>query len=205
MPDELTVNDFTDADEPLALFSEWLAGAEKSEPEDANAMALATTDAGGVPDVRMVLLKAFDANGFVFYSNSDSDKGRELAANMQAAAVFYWKSSHRQVRIRGPVERVSDAEADAYFATRPLQSRIGAWASQQSRPLESRLALEAAVTKYAAKFALSSVPRPPHWIGYRIRPLSIEFWSHGKFRLHDRIRFFRAAPQGGWDRQRLYP
>jgi pyridoxamine 5'-phosphate oxidase len=199
------VNDFTAADDPLALFSEWLAEAEKSEPNDANAMALATTDADGTPDVRMVLLKGFDANGFVFYSNSESDKGRELAANRNAAAVFYWKSLHRQVRIRGPVEHVSDTEADAYFATRALQSRIGAWASQQSRPLESRLALEAAVAKYAAKFALGGVPRPPYWIGYRIRLLSIEFWSHGVFRLHDRIQFSRPAPQGEWKKQRLYP
>jgi pyridoxamine 5'-phosphate oxidase len=199
------VNDFTAADDPLALFSEWLAEAEKSEPNDANAMALATTDADGTPDVRMVLLKGFDANGFVFYSNSESDKGRELAANRNAAAVFYWKSLHRQVRIRGPVEHVSDTEADAYFATRALQSRIGAWASQQSRPLESRLALEAAVAKYAAKFALGGVPRPPYWIGYRIRLLSIEFWSHRVFRLHDRIQFSRPAPQGEWKKQRLYP
>ncbi len=199
------MNDFTAADEPLALFSEWLAAAEKSEPDDANAMALATTDAAGMPNVRMVLLKGFDANGFVFYSNSESDKGRELAVNRNAAAVFYWKSLHRQVRIRGPVERVSDAEADAYFATRALQSRIGAWASQQSRPLESRLALETAVAEYAAKFALSGVPRPPYWTGYRVRPLSIEFWSHGIFRLHDRIQFSRAAPQGGWEKHRLYP
>jgi pyridoxamine 5'-phosphate oxidase len=199
------VNDFTDADEPLALFSEWLADAEKSEPDDPNAMALATTDAAGMPDVRMVLLKEFDAKGFVFYGNSDSDKGRELAANGKAAAVFYWKSLHRQVRVRGPVEEVGSAEADAYFATRPLQSRIGAWASQQSRPLESRLALEAAVAKYAAKFAVSGVPRPPNWIGYRLRPLSIEFWSRRTFRLHDRIRFSRAAPDGGWEKQRLYP
>ncbi len=199
------MNDFTAADEPLALFSEWLAAAEKSEPDDANAMALATTDAEGMPDVRMVLLKGFGAEGFVFYSNSESAKGRELAANGNAAAVFYWKSLHCQVRIRGPVERVGDAEADAYFATRPLQSRIGAWASQQSRPLESRLALEGAVAKYAAKFALGSVPRPPYWIGYRIRLLSIEFWSRGAFRLHDRIRFSRPAPQGEWKKQRLYP
>jgi pyridoxamine 5'-phosphate oxidase len=203
--DELTVRDFTDTDEPLALFSEWLAAAEKSEPDDANAMALATTDASGMPDVRMILLKAFDANGFVFYSNSESDKGRELAANMKAAAVFYWKSLHRQVRIRGPVERVGDAQADEYFASRPLQNRIGAWASQQSRPLESRLALEAAVAKYAAKFAVGRIPRPPYWIGYRIKPLAIEFWSHGTFRLHDRVRFSRAAPEGGWDKKRLYP
>jgi pyridoxamine 5'-phosphate oxidase len=199
------VHDFTDADEPLALFSDWLAAAEKAEPNDANAMALATTDGEGFPDVRMILLKAFDANGFVFYSNSESEKGRELAANMKAAAVFYWKSLGRQVRIRGPVERVSDAEADAYFRSRPLQARIGAWASQQSRPLESRLALETEVAKYAAKFALSGVPRPPYWIGYRIKALTIEFWSHGAFRLHDRIRFSRATPDGGWEKQRLYP
>jgi pyridoxamine 5'-phosphate oxidase len=199
------VHDFTDADEPLALFSDWLAAAEKAEPDDPNAMALATTDESGMPDARMVLLKAFDADGFVFYSNSESDKGRELAADMKAAAVFYWKSLRRQVRIRGPVEGVSDAEADAYFRTRPLQSRIGAWASQQSRPLESRLALEAAVAKYAAKFALGGVPRPPYWVGYRIRPLTIEFWSHGAFRLHHRIRFSRAEPVGGWEKQRLYP
>jgi pyridoxamine 5'-phosphate oxidase len=199
------VHDFTDADEPLGLFSDWLAAAEKAEPDDPNAMALATTDESGMPDVRMVLLKAFDAQGFVFYSNSESDKGRELAFAMKAAAVFYWKSLHRQVRIRGPVERVSDAEADAYFRTRPLQSRIGAWASRQSRPLESRLALETAVAKYAAKFALGGVPRPPYWIGYRIQPLAIEFWSHSAFRLHDRIRFSRAALGAGWEKQRLYP
>jgi pyridoxamine 5'-phosphate oxidase len=199
------VHDFTDADEPLALFSEWLGAAEKAEPSDFNAMALATTDTHGMPDVRMVLLKTFNSDGFVFYSNSESDKGRELAANMKAAAVFYWKALNRQVRIRGPVERVSDAEADAYFSSRPLQSRLGAWASQQSRPLESRLALETAVAKYAAKFALGGVPRPNYWIGYRIRPLSIEFWSHGAFRLHDRIRFSRAQPEGRWEKQRLYP
>jgi pyridoxamine 5'-phosphate oxidase len=199
------VRDFTDTDEPLALFSDWLAAAEKAEPSDPNAMALATTDADGLPDVRMVLLKAFNPHGFVFYSNSESDKGRELAANMKAAAVFYWKSLNRQVRIRGPVEVVSEAEADAYFSSRPLESRLGAWASQQSRPLENRLALEAAVAKYAAKFALGGVPRPPYWVGYRIRLLSIEFWSHGAFRLHDRIRFSRAQPDGGWEKQRLYP
>ncbi len=199
------MHDFTDADEPLALFSHWLAAAEKAEPDDPNAMALATTDESGMPDVRMVLLKAFDADGFVFYSNSESDKGRQLAANMRVAAVFYWKSLRRQVRLRGPVGRVSDAEADAYFRTRPLQSQLGAWASQQSRPLESRLALETAVAKCAAKFALGGVPRPPYWVGYRIRPLAIEFWSHGPFRLHDRIRFSRAEPEGGWEKQRLYP
>lgn len=199
------MHDFTDRDEPLALFSDWLAAAEKAEPNDANAMALATTDAQGLPDVRMVLLKAFDADGFVFYTNSESDKGRELAANMRAAAAFHWKSLRRQVRIRGPVERVSEAEADSYFRSRPLQSRIGAWASQQSRPLQNRLALETAVAKYAAKFGLGGVPRPPYWGGYRIRPVMIEFWSEGPFRLHDRIRFSRRAPQGRWEKQRLYP
>ncbi len=199
------MHDFTDADEPFALFADWLAAAEKAEPRDPNALALATTDPQGLPDARMVLLKGFDANGFVFYSNSGSAKGRQLAANMKAAGVFYWKSLNRQVRIRGPVEIVGDAVADAYFGTRDLQSRIGAWASQQSRPLQSRMALEAAVAKYAAKFALSGVPRPPHWIGYRIKPVEIEFWSQGAFRLHDRIRFFRPSPEGTWEKQRLYP
>jgi pyridoxamine 5'-phosphate oxidase len=202
---ELTVRDFTEVEEPFALFSDWLAAAEKAEPNDPNAMALATTDAEGLPDVRMVLLKAADANGFVFYTNSESAKGLELAGNMKAAAVFHWKSLRRQVRIRGRVEQVSAAEADAYFESRPLQHRIGAWASQQSRPLENRLALEAAVAKYAAKFAPGGVPRPPYWVGYRIRPTMIEFWSEGAFRLHDRIRFSRASPQGGWQKQRLYP
>jgi len=199
------VRDFTEAEDPFALFSTWLAEAEKTEPNDPNAMALATADADGLPDVRMVLLKGFDPAGFVFYSNSESAKGRELAANMQAAAVFHWKSLRRQVRLRGPVEKVSDSEADAYFSSRALQSRIGAWASRQSRPLESRFALETAAAKYAAKFALTSVPRPDYWIGYRIEPLSIEFWSDGAFRLHDRIAFTRAALTNGWQKQRLYP
>ena len=202
---ELTVRDFTEAEEPFALFADWLAAAEKAEPNDPNAMALATTDAENLPDVRMVLLKGVDANGFVFYSNSESAKGRELARNMKAAALFHWKSLRRQVRVRGLVEKVSDAEADAYFSSRPLQSRIGAWASQQSRPLESRFALEKAVAQYTAKFALAAVPRPSYWIGYRIRPTAIEFWSDGAFRLHDRIAFTRQTPEGGWQKQRLYP
>ncbi len=199
------MRDFTEAEDPFALFSTWLAEAEKTEPNDPNAMALATADADGLPDVRMVLLKGFDPGGFVFYSNSESAKGRELAANMKAAALFHWKSLRRQVRLRGPVERVSDSEADAYFSSRALQSRIGAWASRQSRPLESRFALETAVAKYAAKFALMSVPRPAYWIGYRIQPLAIEFWSDGAFRLHDRIAFTRATLTDGWQKQRLYP
>jgi pyridoxamine 5'-phosphate oxidase len=199
------VRDFTEADDPFVLFADWLASAEKAEPNDPNAMALATVDSENLPDVRMVLLKSVDSDGFVFYSNSESAKGRELAYDMKAAAVFHWKSLRRQVRLRGPVEKVSDAEADAYFSSRALQSRIGAWASQQSRPLESRFALETAAAKYAAKFALGRVPRPPYWIGYRIRPIAIEFWSDGAFRLHDRILFTRPAPQGGWQKQRLYP
>ncbi len=203
--DELTVRDFTEAEEPFALFSNWLAEAEKAEPDDPNAMALATTDAEGLPDVRMVLLKGADANGFVFYSNAESAKGLELAGNMKAAAVFYWKSLRRQVRIRGPVANVGEAEADAYFHSRPYQSRIGAWASQQSRPLENRFSLEAAVAKYAAKFAVGGVPRPPYWVGYRICPTTIEFWSDGAFRLHDRISFTRASLDSAWQKQRLYP
>ncbi len=182
-----------------------MAEAEKAEPNDPNAMALATTGADGLPDVRMVLLKSFDLNGFVFYSNSESAKGLELAQNMKAAVLFHWKSLRRQVRIRGLVEKASEAEADAYFASRALQSRIGAWASQQSRPLESRFALQKAAAQYAAKFALGTVPRPSYWIGYRIVPVAIEFWSDGAFRLHDRIVFTRATPQGGWHKQRLYP
>lgn len=202
---ELTVGDFTEADEPFALFTAWLTEAEKSEVNDPNGMALATAGADGLPNVRMVLLKGVDPTGFVFYSNRESDKGIELAANMQAAALFHWKSLRRQVRIRGPVEEVDPAAADAYFNSRPLQSRIGAWASQQSRPLESRFALETAVAKYAAKFALGEVPRPPYWIGYRIKPVAIEFWSDGLFRLHDRVRFRRETPDGGWQKERLYP
>lgn len=202
---ELTVRDFTEADEPFALFADWFAEAEKSEPNDADAMALATSDSAGMPNVRMVLLKEMDARGFVFYSNRESDKGTELAGNKQAAALFHWKSLRRQIRIRGLVEETEAEAADAYFRSRPLQSRIGAWASQQSRPLESRFALETAVVKYAAKFALSEVPRPPYWIGYRLQPLAIEFWSDGLFRLHDRIRFRRQTLDAPWQKERLYP
>jgi pyridoxamine 5'-phosphate oxidase len=203
--DKLTVCDFTEAEEPLELFADWMAAAEKAEPNDPNAMALATTGADSLPDVRMVLLKSFDSNGFVFYSNSESAKGLELAQNMKAALLFHWKSLRRQVRIRGLVEKASDAEADAYFTSRALQSRIGAWASQQSRPLESRFALEKAAAKYAAKFALGAVPRPSYWIGYRIVPVAIEFWSDGAFRLHDRIVFTRTTSEDGWQKRRLYP
>ena len=202
---ELTGRDFTEAAEPFDLFASWFAEAQKNEPNDPEAMALATADADGLPDVRMVLLKEASPAGFVFYSNAESAKGRELEANPKAAGVMHWKSLRRQVRFRGAVERVSDADADAYFASRALQSRLGAWASQQSRPLESRFALEKSVAKYAAKFALGTIPRPPYWGGYRIKPIYLEFWSDGAFRLHDRIVFRRETPDAPWRKERLYP
>ena len=199
----LTSGDFTQASEPWELFASWLDEASRSEPNDPTAMALATADAEGLPDVRMVLLKQADESGFVFYTNVESAKGQELAANPQAALVMHWKSLRRQVRARGTVTKVSDAEADAYFQSRARDSRIGAWASQQSRPLESRFALEKAVAFYAAKHAIGEVPRPPYWTGYRIAPISMEFWQDRPFRLHDRLVFTRAGE--GWSKTRLYP
>lgn len=203
--ERLTSGDFTEAQEPFALFRDWLDEAAKSEPNDPNGMALSTVDADGMPNSRMVLLKGYDAEGFVFYTNTQSQKGEELLAQPKAAALFHWKSLRRQVRIRGPVSLVGEAEADAYFQSRPRDSRIGAWASQQSRPLESRFALEKAVAFYAAKFGLSEIPRPPHWTGFRIAPVYIEFWKDGAFRLHDRIVFRRASPAEPWTKARLYP
>jgi pyridoxamine 5'-phosphate oxidase len=197
--------DFTESPDPIALFGEWLREATASEPNDPNAMALASVDETGLPDVRMVLLKGFDARGFVFYTNYESAKGREILSHPKAAAVFHWKSLRRQVRVRGPVSTVTAMEADAYYDSRPRGSRIGAWASQQSRPLESRFALEKAVAKYTAKFAIGEIPRPGYWSGFRIDPVQMEFWSDGAFRLHDRVRFTRADPVGPWSRQRLYP
>ena len=161
-------------------------------------------DADGMPNVRMVLLKGFDERGLVFYTNLDSAKGRELEANPKAALLFHWKSRTRQVRLRGPVEPVSDAEADAYFASRSKLSQIGAWASKQSAPLESRLAFEKAIALYTAKYAVGTVPRPPRWSGLRIRPVTIEFWEDRPFRLHDRVTFARQA-DGAWSKTRLYP
>jgi pyridoxamine 5'-phosphate oxidase len=204
-PGELISGDFTAAGEPFGLFATWFAEAVKSEPNDPNAMALATVDPDGLPDVRMVLLKGYDADGFVFYSHIDSAKGRELAATPKAALLFHWKSLRRQVRIRGPVSRVTDAEADAYFATRPKQAQIGAWASKQSQPLESRMAFEKAIALNAAKYAIGEVPRPPGWNGWRIAPQRFEFWHDRPFRLHDRIEFRRAAPDAAWAKTRLYP
>jgi pyridoxamine 5'-phosphate oxidase len=201
----LTKGDFTQADDPISLFAGWLKEAEKSELNDPTALSLATVDAAGMPDVRMVLLKDFDAEGFVFYTNFDSAKGQEILQSRKAAMGFHWKSLRRQVRIRGNVEIVSDAEADEYYASRARGSRIGAWASKQSRPLESRFALEKEVAKYAAKFGISKIPRPDHWSGFRIVPVSIEFWKDGAFRLHDRVVFSREADDKPWVTTRLYP
>ena len=202
--DELKSGDASLADNPFALFGAWLDEACLTEPNDPTAMALASVDPSGLPDVRMVLLKGWDSGGFVFYTNFQSAKGREILDSRKVAALFHWKSRRRQIRIRGPVELVSDAEADAYFDSRPRGSRIGAWASQQSRPLASRAVLEDAVADVEAAYP-ERVPRPPHWSGFRIMPLQIEFWSDGAFRLHDRILFTRDALEDGWTKSRLYP
>ena len=191
-----------DAD-PYVLFDTWFQEARQSEPNDPNAMALASADADGLPNVRMVLLKGHDRRGFVFYTNFESDKGREILGAGKAALLFHWKSLRRQVRVRGPVERVTEAEADAYFVSRPRDSRIGAWASQQSRPMAGRFDLEKAVAVTAAKYGVGTVPRPPHWSGLRVRPSSIELWQDMPFRLHDRVRF--VADGDGWRGTRLFP
>ena len=191
--------------EPYQLFQEWYGEAEAKEPNDPNAMALATVGADGQPSVRMVLLKDADPRGFVFYTNYESKKGRQLLETHKAALVLHWKSLGRQVRAEGTVESVSDAEADAYFASRHKSSQIGAWASQQSRPLESRFALEKAVASYTLKFGIGEIPRPPYWRGFRITPTYIEFWRDGAFRLHDRIIFRRDAPDTSWTKTRFYP
>jgi pyridoxamine 5'-phosphate oxidase len=204
-PSWLTSGDFTAADEPFRLFAAWLEQATASEPRDPTAMTLATVDADGMPNARMVLLKGADEKGFVFYTNLRSQKGQELDASPKAALVFHWKSLNKQVRVRGPVEPVTPEEADAYFATRPKQAQIGAWASKQSAPLESRLAFEKAIALAAAKYAIGEVPRPPYWSGFRVIPLEIEFWQDRPFRLHDRIVFKRDTVGTQWTKTRLYP
>jgi pyridoxamine 5'-phosphate oxidase len=201
---------FTSGDDPFALFECWLVDATASEINDPNGMALATVDDTGLPNVRMVLLKGLDeaehpARGFVFYTNLESAKGVELQASSRAALLFHWKSLRRQVRVRGMVSPVSPEEADVYFATRPRLSQIGAWASDQSRPVESRLAFEARIALYTAKYALGQVPRPPHWSGFRLTPVEIELWHDRPFRLHDRMVFRRANIAESWAKTRLYP
>jgi pyridoxamine 5'-phosphate oxidase len=191
--------------DPLELFAGWYAEAEKSEPNDPSAMSLATVGPDGTPSVRMVLLKGYDAAGFVFYSNYESRKGQHLLAHPKAALLFHWKSVRRQVRIEGPVSKTTPEEADAYFATRARGSQVGAWASDQSRPLESRFALEKSVAEFGAKHLIGTVPRPPHWSGFRLQPSLIEFWQDGAFRLHDRLEYSRASAGAPWSTRTLYP
>lgn len=199
------MTDEIDAAEPFRLFEAWLDEARAQELNDPNAMALATVAEDGLPDLRMVLMKDVSPDGFVFYTNLESAKGVELAAAPRAALLFHWKSLRRQVRARGGVEPVSAAEADAYFATRPRDSQIGAWASAQSRPMAGRFELEKRVAEYALKFGVKPVPRPPHWSGFRLRPVQMEFWRDGAFRLHDRLVYRRADPDKPWTTERLFP
>jgi pyridoxamine 5'-phosphate oxidase len=202
---ELISGDFVESAGPFELFNAWFAEAKAAEPNDPEATALATVDAAGLPDVRIVLLKAAGESGFVFYTNEESAKGGELLSNPKAALVLYWKSIRRQIRVRGAVERVTAAEADAYFASRSRPSQIGAWASDQSRPLDSRATFEARVAEVEKRFEGKSVTRPPHWSGFRIIPVQIEFWMDRPYRLHDRIRFTRDRAGGEWQKTRLYP
>ncbi len=204
-PAEAVDEGLFEGDDPLGLFDRWLAAAEVSEPNDPNGMAVATADADGLPDVRMVLLKGHDARGFVFYTNTESDKGRQLEVDPKAALLFHWKSLRRQIRIRGPVEPVTEAESDAYYASRPRGSQVGAWASDQSRPLPSREELERRVEQVDARYEGQPPPRPPFWRGFRVQPLSFEFWRDRRSRLHDRMVFRRDRLDAPWTTLRLYP
>ena len=195
----------TEKADPLELFADWYNAAAKSEPNEPTALSLATVGPDGTPSLRMVLLKDFDARGFVFYTNLTSAKGRQLKADPRAALLFHWKSLRRQVRLEGPVSKTTQEEADAYFATRQRGSQLGAWASDQSRPLESRFALEKRVAEYTARHLVGTVPRPPHWSGFRLQPLLIEFWQDQPFRLHDRLEYRRASADAPWTTRTLYP
>jgi pyridoxamine 5'-phosphate oxidase len=205
MSSDLNSGDFTQSTDPFQLFEAWFAEAKASEINDPNAMALATVDQDGLPDVRVVLMNGYDRNGFVFYTNTQSAKGNELLAVPKAAVVFHWKSLKRQIRVRGPVEKVSSELADTYFASRPRDSQIGAWASEQSRPLDARSTFERRIAEFKQKFEGQTVPRPPHWTGYRIKPAQMEFWHDRPFRLHDRIVFHRQEMTSEFTRLRLYP
>ena len=191
--------------DPLTIFAEWFAEAKTRELNDPEAMALATVGPDGTPSQRMVLLKGYDGDGFVFYTNYESRKGRQLTAHPKAALLFHWKSLRRQVRLEGPIVQTTAAEADAYYASRARGSQIGAWASEQSRPLESRFALEKRVAEFTARHLVGSVPRPPHWSGFRLRPTLIEFWRDGAFRLHDRLEYNRPSAAAPWSTRTLYP
>ena len=201
--------DIFSADDPIQLFGQWMGEARESESNDSNAMSLATIDADGFPDVRIVLLKSFDAQGFVFYSNAKSAKGQQLAAHQKAALCLHWKSMRRQVRVQGEVSVVSEAESDAYFASRAREARLGAWASQQSDELSSREQFEAELKQIEEIYEGKEVPRPPHWQGWRVTPQKIEFWRDRPFRLHDRLVFKKESQNEGqndrWTKLRLYP